>query len=82
MPKEIRDIKEFIKITQRKDASQARIKKIAPKTVGGKTKTKFKVRCSRYLYTLSLDDPEKAEKLQQSLPPGLTIVEVDKPTKK
>ena len=37
---------------------------------GGKTKTKFKIRCSRYLYTLSLDDPEKAEKLKQSLPPG------------
>ena len=48
----------------------ARIKKIAPRVPGGKTKTKFKIRCSRYLYTLSLDDPEKAEKLQQSLPPG------------
>ncbi|KAJ3573619.1 hypothetical protein NP233_g2330 [Leucocoprinus birnbaumii] len=82
MPKEIRDIKEFIKITQRKDASQARIKKIPSKVQNGKTKTKFKVRCSRYLYTLSVDDPEKAEKLQQSLPPGLTIVEVDKPKKK
>ena len=87
-PKEIRDIKQFIKITQRKDASrayhssvalslimyiifiEARIKKIAPKTPDGPTKTKFKVRCSRYLYTLSIDDPEKAEKLKQSLPPG------------
>lgn len=37
---------------------------------GSKEKTKFKIRCSRYLYTLSLDDPEKAEKLKQSLPPG------------
>ncbi|KAF8154678.1 ribosomal L38e protein family-domain-containing protein [Crassisporium funariophilum] len=81
-PKEIRDIKQFIKITQRKDASQARIKKIASKVAGGKTQTKFKVRCSRYLYTLSVDDPEKAEKLKQSLPPGLTVVEIDKVTKK
>ena len=48
----------------------ARIKKIASRVPGGKTKTKFKIRCSRYLYTLSLDDPEKAAKLQQSLPPG------------
>ncbi|EDQ99794.1 60S ribosomal protein L38, partial [Laccaria bicolor S238N-H82] len=77
-PKEIRDIKQFIKITQRKDASQARIKKIAAKVAGGKVQTKFKIRCSRYLYTLSIDDPEKAEKLKQSLPPGLTVVEVDK----
>ena len=50
--------------------SEARIKKIAAKTAGGKQQTKFKVRCSRYLYTLSVDDPEKAEKLKQSLPPG------------
>lgn len=88
-PKEIRDIKQFIKITQRKDASralpfanhphpkltitytEARIKKIAAKIPGGKVQTKFKIRCSRYLYTLSIDDPEKAEKLKQSLPPGV-----------
>jgi len=82
MPKEIRDIKEFIKITQRKDASQARIKKIPSKVPNGKTRTKFKIRCSRYLYTLQIDDPEKAEKLKQSLPPGLTVVEIDKPKKK
>jgi hypothetical protein len=50
--------------------AEARIKKIQAKTAAGKQKTKFKVRCSRYLYTLSVDDPEKAEKLQQSLPPG------------
>jgi len=82
MPKQIRDIKEFIKITQRKDATQARIKKIPSKLPNGKTQTKFKVRCSRYLYTLSVDDPEKADKLAQSLPPGLTVVEVDKVAKK
>uniref|UniRef100_A0A0W0FW34 Putative ribosomal protein L38e n=1 Tax=Moniliophthora roreri TaxID=221103 RepID=A0A0W0FW34_MONRR len=55
---------------------EARIKRIAAKTPGGKLQTKFKLRCSRYLYTLSLDDPEKAEKLRQSLPPGLNVVEV------
>ena len=32
--------------------------------------TKFKVRCTRYLYTLVINDKEKAEKLKQSLPPG------------
>jgi len=82
MPKEIRDIKQFIEIARRKDASAARIKKVAPRVVGGKAKTKFKIRCSRYLYTLSLDDTEKAEKLKQSLPPGLNIEEVKKISKK
>ncbi|KAF9652753.1 ribosomal protein L38e [Thelephora ganbajun] len=60
----------------------ARIKKVAPRVAGGKTKTKFKIRCSRYLYTLALDDTEKAEKLKQSLPPGLKVVEVKKTSKK
>jgi len=82
MPKEIRDIKRFIEIARRKDASAARIKKVAPRVAGGKAKTKFKIRCSRYLYTLSLDDTEKAEKLKQSLPPGLHVVEVKKTSKK
>jgi hypothetical protein len=32
--------------------------------------TKFKVRCSKYLYTLCVTDSDKADKLKQSLPPG------------
>jgi len=38
--------------------------------------TKFKVRCSKYLYTLSVPDSDKADKLKQSLPPGLTVNEL------
>ena len=34
---------------------------------------KFKVRCSRNLYTLTVQDKEKAEKLKQSLPPGTNV---------
>lgn len=30
------------------------------------------VRAHRYMYTLKVSDPEKADKLTQSLPPGLT----------
>ena len=59
----------------------ARIKKTAIKhhstTASTKSKsakqptaTKFKIRCSSFLYTLVLYDQEKAEKLKQSLPPG------------
>lgn len=49
----------------------ARVKKNVKKTGG--TQTKFKVRCSRHLYTLVVDDQEKAAKLQQSLPPNLNV---------
>ena len=33
--------------------------------------TKFKLRLSRYLYTLKVADAAKAEKIAQSFPPGL-----------
>jgi hypothetical protein len=34
---------------------------------------KFKVRCSKNIYTLVLKDTDKAEKLKQSLPPGMAL---------
>ncbi|PYH73815.1 60S ribosomal protein eL38 [Aspergillus vadensis CBS 113365] len=65
MPQEISDIKQFIEVCRRKDASSARIKR-NPKD----QQIKFKVRCSRFVYTLVLKDSDKADKLKQSLPPG------------
>lgn len=44
--------------------------KTAVKIKKTKDSVKFKVRCSRYLYTLVIQDKEKADKLKQSLPPG------------
>lgn len=35
--------------------------------------SKFKVRCSKKLYTLVLKDSDKVEKLKQSLPPSTTV---------
>ena len=37
---------------------------------------RLQVRCSRFLYTLVITDKEKAEKLKQSLPPGLQVKEL------
>ena len=42
----------------------------AVKIKRNKENVKFKVRCSRYLYTFTLKDKEKADKIKQSLPPG------------
>ncbi|GHJ90239.1 hypothetical protein NliqN6_6641 [Naganishia liquefaciens] len=94
MPKQVTDIKKFLEIARRKDARSARVKKttvrITPAQTTGlsakkiaamgptKTVTKFKIRCSRYLYTLSLEDSEKAEKLRSSLPPGLAVEDIAK----
>ncbi|MDK2413523.1 60S ribosomal protein L38, partial [Aphanizomenon sp. 202] len=67
-PRQIMEIKDFLLTARRKDARSVRIKK-------NKHNVKFKVRCSRFLYTLVIRDREKAEKLKQSLPPGLQVKE-------
>ncbi|KAI7881039.1 60S ribosomal protein L38 [Lichtheimia hyalospora FSU 10163] len=69
MPKQIKDIKQFLEVARRRDAVSARIKK-------NSDSVKFKVRCSRYLYTLVVKDKSKANKLRQSLPPSLAIDEL------
>uniref|UniRef100_A0A6B2LWP7 Ribosomal protein L38e n=1 Tax=Arcella intermedia TaxID=1963864 RepID=A0A6B2LWP7_9EUKA len=70
MPKQIHDIKQFLVTSRRPDARLCTIKK----NKGGVTK--FKVRCSRYLYTFCMTDQKKVEKLRQSLPPALKINEI------
>merc|ERR1711924_2991 len=64
MPKQITEIRSFLQIARRADAKSVKIKKNG-------TDTKFKIRCSSYLYTLIMKDKAKAEKLKQSLPPSL-----------
>ncbi|CAF2123865.1 unnamed protein product, partial [Brassica rapa subsp. narinosa] len=61
-PKQIHEIKDFLLTARRKDARSVKIKR-------SKDIVKFKVRCSKYLYTLCVFDQEKADKLKQSLPP-------------
>lgn len=64
MPKQITDIRDFLQKARREDAKLVKIRKRS-------NQTKFKIRCSKFLYTLVVEDAEKAEKLTQSLPPGL-----------
>lgn len=49
----------------------ARIQKSFSRLTSAK-QTKFKVRCSRFVYTLAIDDSDKADKIRQSLPPCTT----------
>ena len=57
-------------------APRARSLPAAVKIKKSKDVVKFKVRCSKYLYTLCVKDLEKADKLKQSLPPGLTVKDI------
>ncbi|GJN04152.1 hypothetical protein PR202_ga21675 [Eleusine coracana subsp. coracana] len=65
-PKQIHEIKDFLLTARRKDARSVKIKR-------SKDVVKFKVRCSKYLYTLCVFDAEKANKLKQSLPPEIAF---------
>ena len=69
MPKQISEIKDFMQSVRRPGAKSVMIKK-------NKNNIKFKVRCSKYLYTLVLTDQDKAEKLRLTLPPGLEVKEI------
>ncbi|SGZ46280.1 CIC11C00000000291 [Sungouiella intermedia] len=73
--KEIKDIKEFVELARRADIKSAVVKVNKKINANGKPfkQTKFKVRGSRYQYTLVVNDVSKAKKLQQSLPPSLEI---------
>lgn len=51
---------------------------IAIKIIKSKEQTKFKVRCSRYLYTIVVKDGDKAKKLRAALPPGLNVTDLTK----
>lgn len=68
MAKEVKEIKDFLKKAHRRDA---RIVKIQENSLN----TRFKVRCSRFLYTLVVADQEMARKLKQSLPSSIEIQE-------
>lgn len=78
MAKEITDIKQFLELTRRADVKTASVKVNRKLNKAGKPfkQTKFKVRGSRRLYTLVVNDAGKAKKLAQSLPPTLKVTKL------
>ncbi|KAG7821169.1 hypothetical protein KL942_000458 [Ogataea angusta] len=76
--REITDIKQFVELARRADVKVATIKTNTKLNANGKKfkQTKFKVRGSKYLYTLIVNDATKAKKLIQSLPPTLKVTDI------
>merc|ERR1711979_36631 len=70
-PRQITEIKDFLLKARRADASQVSVKK------NKNGCTKFKVRCSRFLYTLNVASEEKAKKLRGTLPPAVQVKEIN-----
>ena len=70
-PKEIKDLKEFIRMMRREKNSLPKAEKITIKKNKKTAITKFKLRTPKYLIALKVDDTTKAEKIMQSIPPNL-----------
>ena len=71
MPREIKDLKEFIKIMRREKKHLPKAEKITINKSKKTKVTKFKLRTPKYLYTLMVNDVTKADKIMQSIPPNL-----------
>lgn len=76
MPKQIFELKAFLDYARREDARAIRI---INRPLGG---LKFQLRCSRYLYTLVIEDAEKAQKVKGSISQKLIDAGEKKPKQK
>ena len=78
MPKEIKDgdMKTFLLYLRGEEEKKNKIgTRITIKTKN--RKTKFKLRCPRYVYTLKVDDEKKAEKIKTSIPKDIDKIEIN-----
>lgn len=69
MAKEIKDVKTFLTTLKRPDAKGIIV--VKKKLRNGNFVTKFKTRCSRFLYTFVVTNQARANKIEASLPSGL-----------
>lgn len=78
MPRVLKDLRDYLSVLKRDDATAVTVYK--KKGKGGVLYTKFKVRCSRYLYTLTVPNQAKANKIEASIPGHLkkTVIAANK----
>ena len=77
MPKEIKDLKDFVKIIRKESKNLPKAKKIIIKKNKGNV-TKFKLRTPKQLITYKAVGADRAEKLKQSIPADLQKVQIHK----
>ena len=80
MPREVKNLKEFLQICARKDARYLKLKKPAKAASATKAAapTKFKVRCSRFLYTFQVADKKRADRILKSIHSNLKKIVISK----
>ncbi|OHT02543.1 ribosomal protein L38e [Tritrichomonas foetus] len=72
MPKSVSQPKKFLELVNRSDAKWVKIKKVTGDV------TKFKLRTTKYLYTLTIKQPKFTQLVTESIPQGLEVIYLDK----
>lgn len=72
MPKSVTQPKKFLELVNRPDAKWVKIKKVSEEV------TKFKLRTSKYLYTLTIKQPKFTTLVTESIPQQLEVIYLDK----
>ncbi|KAH0787204.1 ribosomal protein L38e [Histomonas meleagridis] len=73
MPKSVATPRKFLELAARPDAKWVKVKKV--KKSGD---TKFKLRTTKYLYTLTVKQPKFVQLVTESIPQGLEVIYLDK----
>ena len=72
MPKSVTQPKKFLELVNRPDAKWVKIKKVSDEV------TKFKLRTTKYLYTLTIKQPKFTQLVTESIPQSLEVIYLDK----
>lgn len=72
MPKSLNTPKQFLEMAKTQGAKWIKIKRL-----GGET-MKFKLRCPRYLYTLTIKTKKLSDLIIDSIPAGLEVIQLSK----
>lgn len=72
MPKSVATPRKFLELAARPDAKAIKVKKVSDEV------TKFKLRTTKYLYTLTVKQEKFAKLVTDSIPQNLEVIYLDK----
>ena len=72
MPKSVATPRKFLELAARPDAKTIKVKKVSDEV------TKFKLRTTKYLYTLTVKQEKFAKLVTDSIPKELEVIYLDK----
>jgi large subunit ribosomal protein L38e len=77
MPKSVSNSRKFLELAARPDAKWVKVKKLKKGGTGEDQTTKFKLRTSKYLYTLVVQKTKFIDLITSSIPQSLEVIYID-----